>query len=69
MQLVILMIWSRLGMILSAFFPSTQTDLQLLVEFLAIGSLIGSVFAAITFATAAFSLPMMADRDGESLRA
>ena len=62
-QLVILMIWSRSGMMLSAFFPVTQTDYRLLVEFLAIGSLIGSVFAALTFATAAFSLPMIADRD------
>ena len=38
-QLVILMIWSRSGMILSAFFPVTQTDFRLLVEFLTIGSL------------------------------
>ena len=69
MQLVILMIWSRSGMILSAFFPTTQTDFKLLVEFLAIGSLIGSVFAALTFATAAFSLPMIADRDVDMVTA
>ena len=68
-QLVILMIWSRSGMMLSAFFPVTQTDYRLLVEFLAIGSLIGSVFAALTFATAAFSLPMIADRDVDMVTA
>lgn len=61
-QLIILLIWSRAGMMLNAFFPIESGDQQALLEFLLIGSLIGSVFAALTFATAAFSLPMIADR-------
>ena len=40
-----------------------------LAMFLAIGSAVGSIFAAITFAVAAFSLPMIADRDVDMITA
>lgn len=68
-QMVILMIWSRSGMMLNAFFPIDSGDTQSLLEFLAVGSAIGTVFASITFATAAFSLPMIAERDVDMITA
>jgi len=68
-QLVILLLWSRAGMMVNAFFPMHAGDLRSLIEFLALGSAVGAVFAAFTFATAAFSLPMIADRDVDMVTA
>jgi len=68
-QLVILLVWSRAGMMLSAFFPVDANDVAMLFEYLAYGSAIGAVFAALTFATAAVSLPMIADRDVDMITA
>lgn len=69
MQLVIVMVWSRAGMMVSAFVPLAPGSTAALVEFLLVGSLVGSVFAALTFAAAAFSLPMIADRDVDMVTA
>ena len=63
------LVWSRLGMMLTAFFPAPEGDTRALVEFLLIGSAIGSVFAALTFAASAFSLPMIADREVDMVTA
>lgn len=68
-QLVVLMLWSRAGMMVNAFVPIEDGQLATLVEFLLIGSAAGSVFAIFTFATAAFSLPMIADRDVDMVTA
>ncbi len=68
-QLVILLVWSRAGMMINVFFPAEPGDWVSLAEFLAIGSAVGSVFATLTFATAAFSLPMIADRDVDMITA
>jgi uncharacterized membrane protein len=68
-QLVILLLWSRAGMMVNAFVPIEDGSTRALVEFLLIGSLAGSVFAALTFAIAAFSLPMIADRDVDMVTA
>ncbi len=68
-QLVILLLWSRAGMMVSALMPVEAGDMRTLVEFLALGSAVGSVFAVFTFATAAFSLPMIADRDVDMVTA
>ncbi len=68
-QMVILLVWSRAGMMVNAFVPIEDGTLLSLMEFLAIGSLLGSVFAALTFAVAAFSLPMIADRDVDMITA
>jgi len=67
--LVILLVWSRAGMMVSAFFPVQPGELGSLLEFLALGSAIGSLFAALTFAAAVFSLPMIADRDVDMITA
>ncbi|MFA5685035.1 MAG: DUF2189 domain-containing protein [Lysobacteraceae bacterium] len=68
-QMVILLLWSRAGMMINVFFPITPGDLGGLIEFLLIGSAVGSVFAALTFATAVFSLPMIADREVDMVTA
>ena len=69
LQMVVLFTWSRAGMMVSAFMPIEPEDLRSLLEFLAVGSVLGSVFAASTFAAAAFSLPMIADRDVDMVTA
>lgn len=68
-QMVILMLWSRAGMMVNAFVTVEDGSLRSLLEFLAIGSAFGAVFAALTFAVAAFSLPMIADRDVDMVTA
>ncbi|MCB1609204.1 MAG: DUF2189 domain-containing protein [Xanthomonadales bacterium] len=68
-QLVVLLVWSRAGMMVSAFVPLAPGDWHALAEFLLIGSAIGSVFAALTFASAALSLPMIADREVDMITA
>lgn len=69
MLLVILFVWSRSGMMLYAFFPVEEGERAVLLEFLAVGSLIGTGFAALIFASAAFSLPMIVDRDADMVTA
>lgn len=68
-QLVILLLWSRAGMMVNAFLPGQSGNLGGLLEFLAVGSAVGSVFALLTFATAAVSLPMIADREVDMVTA
>ena len=84
-QLVILMIWSRSGMIATAFFPTTENDQMLFWEalksgqllfsgegsdflhFLLLGSVFGSIFATLTFFITAVSLPMLADKEVDTI--
>ena len=68
-QGVIILLWSRAGMMVSAFFPFDGGDPGAFWEFLALGSAIGAVFASLTFAVTAFSLPMIADRDVDMVTA
>lgn len=68
-QGVVLMLWSRAGMMVNALVPVERDDLRTWIEFLLIGSAAGAVFAAFTFASAAFSLPMIADRDVDMVTA
>ena len=67
--LAVLFIWSRAGMMLYAFFPVEEGNREVFLEFLAVGSLIGSVFAALIFASAAFSLPMIVDKQTDMVTA
>jgi uncharacterized membrane protein len=67
--MVILFIWSRSGMMLYAFFPVEEGNHTVLLEFLAVGSVIGTGFAALVFASAAFSLPMIVDKDTDMITA
>lgn len=68
-QMIVLLLWSRAGMVVNALVTIEDGSLRSLLEFLAIGSAIGAVFAAITFAASAFSLPLVADRDVDMVTA
>jgi uncharacterized membrane protein len=68
-QLVVMLLWSRAGMMLAVFVPLHEGDPRALAEYLLIGSLVGSVFAALTFAVAVVSLPLIADRDVDMVTA
>ncbi len=68
-QGVVILLWSRAGMRLSALWPMQEGDAAALAEYLLVGSGVGAVFAAFTFAMSAFSLPMVADRDVDMVTA
>ena len=68
--LVIFLVWARAAVMVTVFFP-TEGELtwEVLWPYLAFGSLVGSVFAAVTFCASAFSLPMIMHRDVDSITA
>ncbi|MGB4860131.1 MAG: DUF2189 domain-containing protein [Dokdonella sp.] len=68
-QLVVMLLWSRAGMMLTVFVPMGHSDPVALAEYLFIGSLVGSVFAALTFAVTVVSLPLIADREVDMVTA
>lgn len=68
--LVVFLVWARAGSMLHVFFPvDAHPDWRQLATFLGIGSAVGSVFALVTFAFSAFSLPMICDRDTDAITA
>jgi uncharacterized membrane protein len=71
MLMVVFLVWWRAGSAVHIFFPVDlgEPDWQDYLQFFGIGSAIGSIFAAIVFAAAAFSLPMLVDRDADSVTA
>lgn len=61
--LVIFLLWARAGTMVHIFFPSNgSVEWKDLLLYLGVGSAVGSVFAAITFAASVFSLPFIANR-------
>ena len=66
--MVISLVWVRAASMVHVFFP-VQADAgwQQFIAFLAVGTAVGSIFALIIFAAAAFSLPMVADRDSDMI--
>lgn len=70
MLLVVFLVWARAGSMVHVFMPlESSPDLGDLFTYLAVGSAIGSVFAAITFAASAFALPMIMHRDVDAVTA
>ena len=68
--LVIFLVWARAAIMVTVFFPTDgEQTIQDLLPYLAFGSLVGSVFAAVTFCASAFSLPMIMHRDVDSITA
>lgn len=68
--LVVFLVWARAGSMVHVFFPmEANPALADLATYLGIGSAIGAVFAAITFAASAFSLPMLMHRDVDAVTA
>lgn len=67
---VVLLVWARAAALVHVFFPSRgQPGLADLAGFLAVGSAVGAVFAALVFSVSAFSLPMMMDRRADVITA
>lgn len=66
--LVVLLIWARAAAMVHVFFPVSE-DLGVLgwIQFLAVGSAVGSIFAGVVFTASAFSLPMMLDRGTDAI--
>ncbi len=68
--LIVFLVWARAATGIHIFFPDqglpTWRDYA---PFLAIGSVIGAMFAAISFAACAFSLPMIMDRNVDAITA
>ncbi len=68
-QGVIILLWSRAGMVITALWPAEAGDTLALVEYLLLGSAAGGIFAALTFAVAVVSLPLIADREVDMVTA
>jgi len=68
--LVIFLVWARAGAVMSVFLPSeANPDLDELYAYLSIGSIVGAIFAAVTFSASAFALPMIMHRDVDTITA
>lgn len=68
--LIIFLVWARAGAVMSVFLPhEANPDLEELVSYLTIGSIVGAIFAAVTFSASAFSLPMIMHRDVDTITA
>ena len=68
--MIIFLVWARAAVMVSVFFPTDgDASVQELVNFFTFGSMIGAVFAAVTFSASAFSLPMIMHRDVDSITA
>ncbi|MGF1645078.1 MAG: DUF2189 domain-containing protein [Thiotrichales bacterium] len=60
---VVFLVWARAASMVHIFFPTeSDTGWQALLAFLGVGTLVGSIFAAVIFIASAFSLPMIMDR-------
>lgn len=68
--LVIFLVWARAGAFVSVFLPmSANPDFDALATYLAVGSIVGAIFATVTFSASAFSLPMIMHRDVDTITA
>jgi uncharacterized membrane protein len=68
--LVVFLVWARAASMISIFLPmdSSATPVEF-VAYFGIGSAVGAIFAAITFGVSAFSLPMIDDRECDTVTA
>jgi uncharacterized membrane protein len=71
MLMVVFLVWWRAASAIHIFFPVDMStpDWTDYLQFLGIGSAVGSIFAVIVFSAAAFSLPMLLDREVDSITA
>ena len=68
--IVIGLVWMRAASIIHVFYPTSATPtVEELASFLMIGTLTGTFFSGLVFGTGAFSLPMMMDRECDSITA
>jgi uncharacterized membrane protein len=68
--LIIFLVWARSAVMVGIFFPQEgEINFASMAPYLGFGSMIGAVFAAVTFSASAFSLPMIMHRDVDSITA
>jgi uncharacterized membrane protein len=68
--LVVFLLWGRSATTVHIFFPTEgRPAFGQMLPFLAIGTVIGSVFALITFCFSAFSIPMLLERRVDAITA
>lgn len=68
--LIVFLVWARAGSMVHVFFPAeSDPEWTQIAVFLGIGSAVGSIFALISFAISAFSLPMICDRNADAVTA
>ncbi len=65
--IVIALLWARAASMIHVFFPIGEASLSDLLNFLLIGSVVGSIFVTIVFSVSAFSLPMVMDKKVDML--
>jgi uncharacterized membrane protein len=67
-MLVVLLVWARAASMVHVFFPLGE-DIGLVgwLQFLAVGSAVGAIFAAIVFSASVVALPMMLDRGTDAI--
>jgi len=70
MFLIVFLIWARAASMLHIFFPSYSVmKLEDWYFFIGTGTLVGAIFAAIIFCVGAFSIPMLMDRNVDTVTA
>ncbi len=68
--LIVFLVWARAASMVHIFFPvQTHPQWTDLMVFLGVGTAVGSLFAAIVFSASAFSLPMILDRQVDTVTA
>lgn len=68
--LVIFLVWARAAVMITVFFPTDgEATVRGWATYLGFGSMVGAVFASVTFSASAFSLPMIMHRDVDSITA
>ncbi len=68
--LVLFLVWVRAGAMVAVFFPERgHPELADLATYLAVGTAVGAIFAAMTFSASAFSLPMILHRRVDAVTA
>lgn len=68
--LVVFLVWARSVSVISIFLPmENEPALSEMWPYLLVGVMVGAVFAGITFAVSAFSLPMIDDRETDAVTA
>jgi len=66
--LVVLLVWARAASMTHVFFPiSDDIGMMGWIQFLAVGSVVGSIFATVVFCFSVVALPMMLDRDTDAI--
>lgn len=68
--MVVFLVWARAASMVHVFFPMAgDAELADYAMFFGVGSAVGSIFAAVVFCASAFSLPMILDRNVDTVTA